>query len=379
MSPRILITSDLHLELAAWRDHPAMWGDSYYALQQIVDIAIDHDVLAVALLGDVFNVKLPDAYTVHVACKQIQRLQDAGIKVFFLQGQHELSRMMAWLQVHTWPKHIHRVRTTVGGICFYGLDWLPQGRITEELKQVPHAADVLFTHQVWREMWNSKIVPGECTFTDVPAHVRVLVSGDYHKHFTKTYDNNGGKMLVGSPGATCLQAINEEPQKAVFILNDDLGLTSVPLRSRAVYEANIESLQQLEHMLKQAESVATLQEGVPPHIGINILRVTFDETIPDIYNRIVKAYRGKVHLFLNPKKPEKVEVTIANEARRACVAGGLVAALDLCAPAGSPVNRDVRRLLAASPDLATELSVMKTEFVAQYKEQKRGDSKPKAV
>lgn len=370
-SAKGVIASDLHLELCAWKDRPTLWGDSYFALRQIVDAAIDHELEFVALLGDIFNVKLPDAHTVAFAYRQIQRLREAGVHVYFIQGQHELVRMTTWMGVHPWPMHMHRQVVELGGRAVYGLDWLPAGSIQAELDKIPQSAEALFAHQVWQDFHGSK-VQGECRFSDVPGHVRLLATGDFHKHILQQHDNRSRPMLVGSPGATCMQSINEQPDKYMFFFNDDLSLNSVELETRRVRHMRVEHAAQLDELLapENVDYFTEPQRAVPEHIGTNILRVTYNDTIPEVYARLQAAFRGKLHLFLDPYKPVSREVVIEQDARRERISGGLVGVVDLVAAPDTAVNRDLRRLLN-SPDPAAELDQVRADFIHKHKEQVR--------
>lgn len=379
MPPRPImgVTSDLHLELNAWKNHPALAGDAYYGLEQIVDICLDNQVKAIALLGDVFNVKTPDPHTVSVCYTQIERCKQAGVKVPFLQGQHELSRSTPWLDVHPWPMYIHKLCLAVtDDIIAYGLDWTPPGHIKQALAEIPREANLLLCHQVWGDFHGSKI-EHECNFTDVPGHVHMLITGDYHKHFTVAASNGGKQiMAVASPGSTCLQSINEDPDKAFFLLYDDRTIKSVLLKSRWIYRYTVNGKQDLSNLLDPAQvaSICRPQEGVPLRIAKPILQVVYDDNIPNVYERIMRAFHSHVHLFLVPVrgKPEEVQITL--ESRRERAYQGLAGALPLVLPAGSETLADCIRL-NNSPDPVGELEAMQEEFLRDHSQRENVGSR----
>jgi hypothetical protein len=367
-NPIMTITSDLHLEPRAWKNHPALSDDSYYGLEQLVDISLSYNVKALAMLGDVFNIKTPDPHTVHVCYKQIERCKQAGIQVPFLQGQHELSRNTPWLDVHPWPMHLHKLCLEVcDGLIAYGLDWTPASQIKRALEEIPQEANVLLCHQVWSNFHGGKIQT-ECDFADVPGHIKLLVTGDYHKHVIMRAANKAGQqMLVGSPGSICLQAINEPPSKACFVLYDDITLKSIPLRSRWFYSFRLETVEEAERFFRPdyIEALCVWQESVPVNIAKPIVHVVYDDTIPSIYSRLQHAFGDKVHLFLVPMHSRPETVQIEQKERLARASQGLVGALSLIFPADSEALHDVVRLYKAT-DPTDELEHMKEEFINGY-------------
>lgn len=368
--PVMTVTSDLHLEQHAWKNHPSLAGDAYYGLRQTVDVALAHEVKALAMLGDVFNVKTPDPHTVSVCYTEVERCKRAGVKVPYLQGQHELSRNTPWLAIHPWPMHLHKLCLEVAdGIVAYGLDWTPAGQVKRALAEVPPEANLLLCHQVWGDFHGSKI-EHECDFADVPGHVRVLITGDYHKHFTlATVNGGGGNMGVASPGSTCLQSINEDPSKACFLLYDDMTLKSVPIKSRVVRRLRVNDRGELDRTLDRGAVVFMCQhqDDVPANIAKPIVQVTYNDEIPEAHDRLVGAFGDKVHLFLVPVRGKPEEIQIQQEERRERAARGLAGALTLVLPQGSPVLADAVRL-NNSPDPGAELDRMEEEFLSAYQE-----------
>jgi hypothetical protein len=360
----MVISSDLHLEPHAWARHPGLAGDAYYGLIQLVDMALAMNVKAVGLLGDIFNTKTPDSHTVYVICRQLDRLQKAGVKCVHIQGNHEFARSTPWLGIHTWPMHIHKLCLEITpDIIGYGLDWLPAGKIKQELAQIPPEANLLLCHQVWGDFHGSAI-EHECSFSDVPSHVRMLVTGDYHKHLLLKAKNATKEMIVGSPGSTCLQSINENPNKSCFVLYDNMALTSRAIRSRWVYRLTANTPEELDSILKP-DYVGALyepQNGVPESIAKPIVHVTFDNNILNAYSRLERALGKKTHLFAVPIRVEPEQIAIDRSARQAAAYKGLAGALSLILADDSPVKTDAVRLYnATNPD--EELAVMKEEFL----------------
>jgi hypothetical protein len=290
--------------------------------------------------------------------------------VVFLQGQHELSRSTPWLGIHTWPMHVHKLCLEVAPyITAYGLDWTPAGKIRQELAQVPAEANLLLCHQVWGDFHGSA-VEHECNFCDVPAHVRMLITGDYHKHLVLNAKNAGRNMVVGSPGSTCLQAINEESDKACFVLYDDMALRSMPLKSRWVYRLGANTPEELDSILKPdyASALYEPQDGVPASIAKPIVHVIYDNSIPNAYARLERTFGKKAHLFAVPIRVEPEQVVIDRAVRQEAAYKGLAGALSLILTDDNPTKADAIRLYNAA-DPGEELAVMREEFLNETQRQ----------
>ena len=91
--PIAVVTSDWHIALNAWKKLPDIKGDAEFSLRQIVDAALALNVPIIAA-GDLFDVKHPDSYTVNVTAKHMARLHSAGLKCFYVQGQHEMANQI---------------------------------------------------------------------------------------------------------------------------------------------------------------------------------------------------------------------------------------------------------------------------------------------
>ncbi len=94
----IAFVADMHLTPLTWNDYPGMRGDAYFAWDQIVSWCIDNKPLALILGGDVFNRIRPDAESVIRFQEGISKLQEAGVAVLAIQGQHDRSDP-PWTQV----------------------------------------------------------------------------------------------------------------------------------------------------------------------------------------------------------------------------------------------------------------------------------------
>jgi hypothetical protein len=363
MTELAVVTADTHLAQRSWVKHPGLEGDAYYGLAQVVDYCILRG-LPLILAGDVFDKQRPDPTTIARTVAQLTRMQKAGLKVYDIQGQHELDRNQPWLQaISEWPIHVDKVAFQIGAIKFYGIDWQPADTIQEEFAKIPSDTDVLIAHQVWRDLMGPRIGESECQFADVP-HVKVIATGDFHRHMWMPAKNrNGDTILILSPGPVCMQSIDEDPRKFFFVLNDDLSVTDHELVTRGCYRFDITSKDDLEVFLKShVQMICAPQEQVPQNIARNIVHIVYQDSIPELYSRVMAAIGSKAHVFMSPVKQKAEVITVETERRRALADGGLEACLELVTPRGGTLYRDVLTLLR-SPDPKAQLDALHERFV----------------
>jgi hypothetical protein len=290
-----VVSSDNHLELHTWAGRPELSGDAFQSFQQLTDFAAERD-LPLVLAGDVFNHAFPDAYTVWFALDRLSRIST----VYTVQGQHEKQNKLAWLSLAGFRvQHVHKMSFKLGGICCYGLDFLPAADIQRELKLIPKGTDVLVAHQVWQEVMGKKAAP-EAAFADVPG-VRCLITGDFHGHYARNYTGaDGQNLFVVSCGSQNQQTLDEPGEKFFYVLYDDLKVESIPLVTRRVVRARLQNPNTFDAELTGLMASAHDDEGLPKAIAKPIFDVKYHEGIPDARKRIDALLKDKVHLFAAP-------------------------------------------------------------------------------
>jgi hypothetical protein len=339
-------SADLHLAPRAWAKHPGLACDSYYGLQQLVDHCTAHE-LDLILAGDVFDKTRPDPTTIYHMRTQLDRMERQNLGVNYIQGQHELDREHPWINsVSWWPEHQHRKSFSIKDVNFYGIDWTPADQVKAEFDKIPEGTDVLVAHQVWRDLMGPRIGESECAFADVP-RARMILTGDYHRHMNfQTINRDTAKTTILSPGPVCMQSIDEDPAKYFFVLCDDMSVYSVPLKTRQCFRFTISCKEDLELFLTgNVEQAVEPQQGVPDIIAKNILHITYQDDIPEVYARITNAIGDRAHLFLIPVRQKVEVVTIETERRRALAEGGLSSCLELITPKTDRLYLDALTLL----------------------------------
>ena len=227
-----------------------------FSFAQIVDYCLSAGpgggpVKWLLICGDVNDAPEFDMFVSFFLRHQFDRLEAAGVRVYFVQGQHDMVaglsqdriRIMSssfelrhtpstLLEVYQWPRWIHGQELLLAGKICYGLDYLPPDKVKDGLASVPKSSEVLLTHQVFREFVGSAAVSTE----DVPPHVRLVVTGDYHATINKTFPTG---VRVISPGSSCLQAIDETGAKYCIGVREGWEVEWLPLRTRGLMTVNV--------------------------------------------------------------------------------------------------------------------------------------------
>ena len=306
MAPLFVFTADLHLEDGAWSTRPSIYGDAYYSFAQIVDYCIAN-TLPLVLGGDVLEKKSNAARPIAKLCDGLSRMQAAGLKVSYSQGNHEYDRNAPWLSVHPWPVHMHTLSVEISGCLVHGLDWLPRGEIQEAFKNVPEGTDILITHQVWEDFMKG-LGRTECTLADVH-NVQTILAGDFH--VTATVDGvnaNGQPIEMLSPGSICMQDLGESPDKWFFVICAQPGarfhFERKALQTRPFAKYTVADQEYLDQLCAGALSadISHLVAQTTPEMrvaGIDkpIVRIKFDKSLPDAFLRLTTAVGDSAHLF----------------------------------------------------------------------------------
>jgi hypothetical protein len=303
VEPLFVFCADLHLVDGAWASRPAIYGDSYYSFEQIIDYCIKHK-LPMIMGGDILEKKQNLARPIAKLCAGLSRMQIAKVPVYYIQGNHEYDRNAPWLSVHEWPIHMHEARFDINGVIVCGFDWLPRGEIQEAFKRVPTTVDILVTHQVWKDLMGNVGRP-ECELTDVH-HVQTVLAGDFH--ITKTVESTnaqGQPIKMLSPGSTCMQDIGEVPEKSFFVVGrvpttGQITFAPVTLNTRKFLGYTVKDQDALDKLCA-GEFVRDIQAStpawLPEEIRKPLVRVKFDKRLPDAHLRISTAVGELAHLF----------------------------------------------------------------------------------
>jgi len=364
-TPYLAFAADLHLQPGAWASHPHIQGDSYNALRQIVSFCVARDCPLI-LGGDIFDKRRPDPHSVGVFITEMNRMRQANLAVLYVSGDHDYSVDTPWPDAASVnASHLHKdvaEWSKLGRI--YGLDWTPKDRLHEALAEIPPDCNVLVTHQSWDELQGIGNVEG--WIATLPRHVTTLLTGDYHVHLQRKIKADAGQEVrVYSPGSTCMQAIDENPDKHFWVYSasderDDGVWTSVPIAGRQAFFYELHDEETFNQWAaNKIDFSVCFHDILPSELHKPIVRVTYPDNIPDAVARIEAAVED-AHLFLNPQHvyvEQCVEIAEAPEGAFDTLEGAVQQLGD-----DDDVVNGVHRLLnSANP--TKEIELMMQEFL----------------
>jgi hypothetical protein len=300
VQPLFVFCADLHLEDGAWTSRPGIYGDAYYSFEQIVEYCLAKK-LPLILGGDILEKKQNLARPIAKLCRGLTRMQDAGISVYYIQGNHEYDRNAPWLSIHPWPIHLHDTGVLFDDVAVWGLDWLPRGEIQEAMKIVPKDTDILVTHQVWKDFMG-EIGRTECELSDVH-YAHTVLAGDFHvTKIAEGTNANGKPVRMLSPGSTAMQDMSEAPDKFFFVINKTITgiihFEPVQLKTRRFLTYTVKDSETLDKLCagQLAKDIAAVRGGLPAEIDKPLVRIKFDKKLPDAYLRLMTSASDLAHV-----------------------------------------------------------------------------------
>ena len=364
-----------------------MVGDSYHSLVQIVDYCVENELPLIAG-GDLFDKPDPDPVRVNVMCREMDKMQEAGLPVYFIQGQHERVRRNLgedhgrpeWMRVHPWPTHVHEQMFEIDGSTFYGLDWTPKEHIEEAFDNIPDEATVLVAHQVWSEFMGGWI-PSECELSMLSARapqISRVLTGDFHEHTIERYPSAEREAVVAeitmySPGSISMRSIAEPSSKFFYRFhNGNIARAPFPtehinLETRHLEEFDLEDEDDLQDFELDTISshVREYLDALPEVIAKPLIRVKYRDDIPAVYDRIRGAVGDQAYLFPSPVAAEQDSPEVEDQERRDVIDQGLAGALGLVVDPDSEEYQTATRLLSSSgiTDLRELLITMRREHM----------------
>jgi len=347
-----LVTADWHVRKfdRVWYRRDTLCGDTTWGIQQVLTAASKFDACNILLLGDLFEQKLQQSDALASMRKALDTWQQQKRPVYYIQGQHERSSPPLLSAMHAWPQHIDgKTVSLTAGVTVCGLDYKPPNEVKAALEAGPSDADILATHQVWKDFMGEE--RGAAWFSW--AKPRIILTGDFHQ----TQDEQRGRQMIVSPGSLCMQSIIEPAEKFVYILWDNLTVERVPLKSRGYFEARINNPDELDAFLStwKQHPARIPKAGVPPSVSTNIIRVWYRADIPEARQRLENIIGSEAHLFTKIVPVEDPQVTADAELRvRAVLDGGLQGCIRTFYATNKDVCDDAVRL-AGTHNVSDEL------------------------
>lgn len=352
--PIAIIASDTHCVPHAWVGRPGLAGDAYHAFKQVVSAAIKQK-LPLILAGDIIDMQDPPAETAQFLRKQFDRMEREKLDVLYVLGNHEITEPSWLAAVHDWPRCLHRSTVQLAGYQLTGLNFTPYEQLQAELDHVKPGTDILVCHQAWVELMGT-LCRTDGSLAQVP-YARLTITGDYHKfEQLKILNANGKPMRVLSPGSTVQTEITETEPRLYHILYDDLSIKSVDIVHRVQIEPPVLQVEvDLQRFMSDVDSqiAEAVKEGeqlrLPEQLLKPIIRVTYNVTIPNVYQRLKNAIGDKAHFFRKEIRPEPPEKAAKQKKLRDAVKAGLIGCLSEVVPdVDGPLYKNTRALLEAA-------------------------------
>lgn len=298
----IVFAADLHLADNVWASMPEVCGDSYRSLEQIVQCAIDNKASWFIIGGDLYDTKTPPPTAVEVFTRAVLRLQAAGVKVGYIQGQHERNDEQPWASVYPYAVRLSdgNVHELEPGVIVTGHDQAPPEVLKAWCQQIPKEANLVLVHQLARGTVPE--IEGRQTWDFdpawIPEHVRLVLMGDFHEPWqtTITHPNTQRVTEFIYSGSTCMQSVSEPPAKSFLIVgfkNGAFSLQRAPLNTRpfrgfAVLTPN-----------PNDEDIASMIDDVKQMEAGSLVLVRFDPRAENIEQIFTEAHR-RLHFMFKP-------------------------------------------------------------------------------
>lgn len=289
-TPLALVISDVHLQPKVWARYPDMWGDTYKAFDQCVELANLSNV-PIICLGDLFDKARPDAESVDCFTRGVDRLAQ---EFLFIDGNHDASDPPWPTVLAKKARSLHNVCVELKGVKIRGVSFQKADKLAATVAEVHELVyDVICMHQAWDELQGIGRTGG--SIVDIVPPGKLLLTGDYHKRLTMQLPTDRGVITVHSPGSTCMQAIDESEHKFVTMLVVDetatgreVKLVDVPLLSRPCDRVKVANEEQFAQLLLKYPGASTKP----------ILHVTYPDGIDNAFTRMVSMLGNKAYLFI---------------------------------------------------------------------------------
>lgn len=371
-----IFCADNHLDLYAWSSRPELRGDSMWSFEYLVNFAIDNSLQFICLAGDNFEIRKPPSEVIQFFRAQCDRLAEASILLYFVQGQHCLADPPWPVSTHDWPIHAHeKLIDLPSGQLLYSLDWTPGDKLSTKLKAIPANTDIFMCHQVWLELMGA-LRPCEGSFTQIP-YAPVVFTGDYHECKTLHLTGESGQALtVYSPGSTNMRKIDEPSQKFFFTLEDNNEWVRHTIPTRPVGVETITCEEELEQFcdLWTAGTQIAIPEVLPEHLRKPMLWFKFYDDIEGALRKAQAAVGEQAFLFPKLLTRESADegISLSHKQRAEVIEAGLAGCLKLLVPEDDPNYHVLYRLLE-SKDPAVEIQALRSERFSSEVEEEVGE------
>lgn len=280
---KIALISDVHLGTRQY-GLKERYEDFLRAFQEFGTHAIEHvpNIDTVIIGGDLFDSPRPDAKSVFTAKEVVRRIDNAGIAVYGIDGNHDLSDGY-WLRTigaEVLDGDVVNIRgdKVVGLNYRNGRDLIAaiQDMIDQGIK-----ADILVAHFALAEMNGGGTadtgVREICPLLE-KLGVKCVLMG--HVHIPEAKKWNG--ILFVNPGSTEMKSSNEPQEKFYFVVDTDTWEAEpVPLKTRTVEAVEIENEDGFVRFRARLEKEAQVADTER-----TFYQIIADDSVEDVFKRL---------------------------------------------------------------------------------------------
>lgn len=185
MAFRFLHTADIHLDsplkTLAMRDESLgaqIRNATRRAFVGIVDACLAQRLDALVIAGDLYDSDIRDMSTALFFSRQMRRLDEAGVRVFIIRGNHDaesvLTRELSLPEnVHLFDAHGDTVRLTDAGVAIHGLSFesahVPENLLNRYPAPVPGMINIGILHTSLTGAEGHDVY-APCTLADLRGH-----------------------------------------------------------------------------------------------------------------------------------------------------------------------------------------------------------------
>lgn len=284
---RIALVSDVHLGTRQY-GLKERYGDFLVAFENVGKSIIEQKVDMVVIGGDLFDSPRPDAASVLQAQYVVKGLEDAGIEVYGIDGNHDLSDC-GWLRVIGMHALFDGVIVDRMGVRIAGVNYKNGRDLVSELQRMVDEGvktDILVMHFALAEMnggGSADTGVRELSPLLDKLGVKAVLMG--HVHIPDCRKWNG--VLYVNPGSTEMKSSNEPQNKFFYVLDTETWeAMPVPIETRKVVGVEIvneDALDEFRRMMED-EFRAIVDKPIPPRRPF--YQIIADDSIEDGYKRI---------------------------------------------------------------------------------------------
>jgi hypothetical protein len=339
--PAFVFASDTHLEEFSYIDMPEMYGDTFVAFEQVIDYAIDKE-LNVVLGGDNFECNrqhYPTAVTIRFASQQLQRLEKANLKLYYVNGQHDrATRNVSWFSAinDRVARSLHMTPSIIGGLEVIGINSV----FSHELQSALDVAEkcltrsgspILVVHQRWKEFLKFEGAE-DGSFKMIPKIFKTVITGDLHKatwfKSIRRAENNKKvrDRFVVSPGSTVRRSSAEGDEHFVHVMHDNHKVTSSRLKERPVLRLTVKDVHDVDAIADEfSECKRQLMEAMtllPAQIAKPLVIVSGVPTLP-LFNAVKEMFGDLAFVRLSGRSGRESTAIAGMETRSNATLAGL--------------------------------------------------------